>query len=40
MKDRYFKFLAATILIGVVLALVNPTQAGPKESVDPVATQR
>ena len=40
MKDRYFKFLAATLVIGVLLALVNPTQAGPKESADPVATRR
>jgi len=40
MKDRYFKFLAATILIGVVLALVNPTQAGPKEPANPVANRR
>ena len=40
MKDRYFKFLAATILIGVLLALVNPTQAGSKESADPVAAGR
>jgi len=27
-QDRYFKFLAATLLIGVVLALVNPVRAG------------
>ena len=40
MKDRYFKFLAATILIGVVLALVNPTRAGPTESADPAAVRR
>ena len=27
MKDRYFKFLAVTLLIGVILAFVNPAKA-------------
>jgi hypothetical protein len=26
-QDRYFKYLAATLLVGVVLAFVQPTQA-------------
>jgi len=26
-QDRYFKFLAVTIIVGVVLALVNPVRA-------------
>lgn len=27
MKDRYFKYLAATIVVGVVLAFFNPGHA-------------
>jgi len=27
MKDRYFKFLALTIIAGVLLAFINPTPA-------------
>ena len=36
MKDRYFKYLAAAIVAGVVLAIFNPGH--PQESAqDPVA---
>ena len=40
-QDRYFKFLAATLLIGVVLALVNPVRAGSSAPAGtPVAATR
>jgi hypothetical protein len=39
-QDRYFKFLAATIVIGVVLALVNPVRAGAPARATTASVQR
>jgi hypothetical protein len=39
-QDRYFKFLAATIVIGVVLALVNPVRADSAARAETAAAQR
>ena len=33
MKDRYFKYLAATIVVGVVLAIFNPAHATEQTTV-------